>query len=593
VTQCIIPAAGMSSRFSGLGDLYQKFLLPYHTKPIIIHNLEILSKIEKIKLITIVLNSEDNQSEEFILSNMKENSKIKNVEFKYYDNKKYGNGPLSTILFGIEENFDSYLVILSDIILPEEFDISDEDLSFISTSSVEDPSRWCISLKKDKHIEFIDKPSKVNIEKVMKNQGSKNNLVTEIVDEVIEGGVEIQMYTALTGIYYFDDGKNLNSSAQVIKKSDLKLHKEETEISKLLKVYVAMKQNRIEFNERLIPIKDCGTIEEFIQLNAGANKREFNEIRETENGTIEKSCRDKKYSHKIIDEINWYINKPKYLDDYIPRILSYDFEVPKYETEKIRDTKLSDILLYFNRDLLFWKSIGKTLLEYFQAVEKLSPKYKSKLKENIELEVIERFSDLDQATKQQFSLEKVLKIYRSIRFFENDEFYHGDLNLSNIFFSCEFKSVKFIDPKGGQIGNTIYDLAKITQCLVFGYDFIKSNLYFKSGDIVYLYDKGIEEISRQWIQQMIEEYGREIAVDCIKLTGILFLKMVPLHSDNSEHQEIFKNLGIDILQMFTNKKRKKQIAKLPILSKFNKTNANFGSKLFINYNNFDSLNLEF
>lgn len=592
MTQCIIPAAGMSSRFSGLGYFYQKFLLPYRTKPIIIHNLEILSKVKKIKLITIVLNLEDKHSEEFILTYINKNRMVSNVKFKYYDNDKYGNGPLSTILFGIEEDFDSHIVILSDIILPENFEILDEETSFISTSKVNDPSRWCITFKKDKHIEFFDKPSKIYIEKLENNQSNKYNSVVDNFDHIPEGKVEIQVYTALTGIYYFKDGKNLWESAQVIKKSNLKLNKQENEISKLLKVYLSMSESTIEFFEKSIPIIDCGTIEEFMKLSSGDNKREFNVIKETQNGTIEKSCRHAKYNNKIIDEINWYLSKPNYLDKYTPRILSYNYSLPKYEIEKISDMKLSEILLYFNRDLLFWKSIGETLFQYFQEVENLSPKYKSTLKADIELEIIERFSDLDPVMKKQISLKKVLKFYRSIRFFEQDEFYHGDLNLSNIFFNNELKSMKYIDPKGGQIGNRIYDLAKITQCLVFGYDFIKSNLYLKIENVVYLYDKGVEEISRQWIQQMIREYGKEITIDCIKLTGVLFLKMVPLHYDNSEHQEIFKNLGIDILEMFIHKKRKGIFENLPILSRSDRTDTNFGAKLLINYSNFDSLNLE-
>lgn len=592
MTQCIIPAAGMSSRFNGLGDLYQKFLLPYLSKPIIIHNLEIISKIEKIELITIVLNCEDDFSEKFILTNLKD-GKIKNIlKFKYYDNKKYGNGPLSTILFGIEDNFDSYIVILSDIILPKEFDITNQELSFISTVQVNDPSRWCISFKRNNQIEFIDKPSKLFIEELEKDKSKNNSIVNKKEYIQVNKDLSLEKYTALTGVYYFSEGKIFKSSVGKIIKSDLKMIKEENEISKLLNVYISKYKSNFEFKEKLILIKDCGTIDDFIKLSARANAREFNSIKVTNNDTIEKSCNSAKYNNKINDEINWYLGKPKFLDQYTPRLINFDFSVPKYEIERISDRKLSDILLYYNRDLNFWKTVGDRFFKYFKEVEDLSPKFKPKLKSNMKIEIIERFSELDQLTKQKISLEDILKIYSSIEFFKNDEFYHGDLNLSNVFYNSESSSMKFIDPKGGLIGNRIYDLAKITQCLVFGYDFIKNNLYFKSGNIVQLYDKGLEEISRQWIEQITREYGSDVFIDCMKLTGILFLKMVPLHYENPEHQDIFRNIGIEILDMFMTNKSKRFIRFFSKPKIFINHEANNGAKILINYKIFDLLKIK-
>ncbi len=594
--QCIIPAAGISSRFSGLGNLYQKFLLPYKSKPIIIHNLQILSRIHKIDLITIVLNCNDHFSEKFILSNLNQNERTNNIEFKYYDNLLYGNGPLSTILFGIQKNFKSYLVVLSDIILPIEFELSDEETSFISTAFVKDPKRWCITYKKNQKFEFKNKPTQEDIEVLTKDESRSETLDSLNEHQEIDQQWKSKLFTALTGVYYFSDGNTLIQSADAIMKSNLQFGEDENEISKLLEIY-QLKNKDIEFKKKTISVQDCGTIDDLIKLSSkvreegggGGDNRDFNVIVETHKGTIEKSCRNKKYNAKIIAEIEWYLNKPEYLEKYTPDLLDYDLTIPKYEMNKIHDNKLSEILLYFDRELSLWNSIGELFMNYFCEVEKKSPKFKPRFKKFIKKEITQRYFELDEVSRARIKLKEILKVYNSIRFFKNDEFHHGDLNLSNIFLNHELKTIKFIDPKGGIIGNRIYDLAKITQCLVFGYDFIEKNLYYKNENQIHLYDRGFEEISIQWLQQIVNKYGIRVAIDSIKLTGILFLKMVPLHYENPEHQEIFKNLGIDILSMFGKAKWRKYRNLLQIPSKTEPSDANFGLKISLNYSIFNSI----
>ena len=105
-------------------------------------------------------------------------------------------------------------------------------------------------------------------------------------------------------------------------------------------------------------------------------------------------------------------------------------------------------------------------------------------------------------------------------------------------------------------------------------------------------DTKLEEISKQWIEQITREYGSEVFIDCMKLTGILFLKMVPLHYENPEHQDIFRNMGIEILDMFMTKKSKRFIRFFSKPKIFINHEANNGAKILINYKIFDLLKIK-
>jgi len=122
-----------------------------------------------------------------------------------------------------------------------------------------------------------------------------------------------------------------------------------------------------------------------------------------------------------------------------------------------------------------------------------------------------------------------------------DSLFHGDMCLSNIFFDSARSRVVLIDPMGPAVGNFLYDVAKLTQCFVYDYDFIDAELYSVSGDEVKLYKDGKDQISSDFEAFIIEWLGLELTQFVHFLTAVQFLNMIPLHSHNERNQEIFFN----------------------------------------------------
>ena len=138
---------------------------------------------------------------------------------------------------------------------------------------------------------------------------------------------------------------------------------------------------------------------------------------------------------------------------------------------------------------------------------------------------------------------------------ENDNcLIHGDLYFANILYNSEKNIFKLIDPRGIW-GNTIggdikYDIAKIRHSVVGCFDIITNGLY----SIKYEGKNEIEfnvfkpknyEIICNELDSNIE---RRCNLDEIKMIeGLLFISMLPLHSDNVERQLAFFCVGLERL----------------------------------------------
>jgi len=146
--------------------------------------------------------------------------------------------------------------------------------------------------------------------------------------------------------------------------------------------------------------------------------------------------------------------------------------------------------------------------------------------------------------------EKIDEMYN-----ENDNcLIHGDLYFANILHNSEKNIFKLIDPRGIW-GNTIggdikYDIAKIRHSVVGCFDIITNGLYsikyegkneiefnvFKPKNYEIICNELDSNIERRW------------NLDEIKMIeGLLFISMLPLHSDNVERQLAFFCVGLERL----------------------------------------------
>ena len=131
---------------------------------------------------------------------------------------------------------------------------------------------------------------------------------------------------------------------------------------------------------------------------------------------------------------------------------------------------------------------------------------------------------------------------------------HGDLYFSNILYDSEKRNFKLIDPRGkwgqGIAGDIKYDIAKIRHSIVGGFDTITNGLYSANHQGLNKIEYNVfvskkNQTIRNELDNIIE---RNWNVDEIKMIeGLLFISMLPLHSDNLERQLALFCIGIERL----------------------------------------------
>jgi hypothetical protein len=132
---------------------------------------------------------------------------------------------------------------------------------------------------------------------------------------------------------------------------------------------------------------------------------------------------------------------------------------------------------------------------------------------------------------------------------------HGDLCLSNILFDPTSRIFKFIDPRGsfgqtGIFGDLKYDIAKLRHSFCGYYDFIVSDLFeIENSQNEFRYEC-YTEASHHEIGAYFDMVLDKLSINAqhIKLIeALLFLSMIPLHSDNFARQKIMYVRGIELL----------------------------------------------
>ena len=140
---------------------------------------------------------------------------------------------------------------------------------------------------------------------------------------------------------------------------------------------------------------------------------------------------------------------------------------------------------------------------------------------------------------------------------------HGDLCFSNIMIDSNFQFVKVIDPRGkfGKYdiyGDPRYDLAKLFHSVDGKYDFIIKDLFTVEYDIKKcVIDYEIIERDRDFnlLDMLKNVFKEEIYrnVEKIELIeALLFLSMIPLHTESVNHQMVMLATGLDILNRVEN-----------------------------------------
>lgn len=277
---------------------------------------------------------------------------------------------------------------------------------------------------------------------------------------------------------------------------------------------------------------------------------------------------------KIIAEKKWYESMPDELQKYCPKVLGFyqDGNVAKLTLEYIDNPSLA---VLFTREKLSQDEFNSVLASLFETYSEfishkgtldkgydLKKIYLDKTLDRIESAVNGPLAPLISAQnislngetisgfpKVKNKLMKKLELIASAPF--SASVIHGDLCFSNILFEKKTNSFRFVDPRGsfgdgfGIYGDPRYDIAKLRHSFVGLYDFIiadkfllnesKGSTFSCSLNIVSGYNQsGLES----FFDKLALSYGFNV-YDIKLIEAVLFLTMIPLHSENEIHQKAF------------------------------------------------------
>jgi len=329
-----------------------------------------------------------------------------------------------------------------------------------------------------------------------------------------------------------------------------------------------------------MPIKkwfDFGNIDNLIESKRSLTQsRYFNSIRiDPFAVTLTKTSRN---IEKIADEINWYQSLPQSLQPFTPRLFEYNSNsrVSSVTLEYYGYPTLAELLLYGNLSVDSWQVILNRVINVHKQFLKYQGQCSHSQIENMYInKTIDRIESLKSRTKIyklvnaetiQINGERLVGIYKLLpiinKYIKNKSFnrsgsvIHGDFCLGNILFDYNNQILKLIDPRGsfgdkGIYGDPRYDLAKLRHSLNGKYDFIVAGMYRLETKSNYnisfdiFANKQIELIT-SILDDKITELGYKLS-DIKLIEGLLFVSMVPLHSEDINRQIMLYLQGIHIL----------------------------------------------
>ncbi len=534
--QLIVLMAGKSTRLYPLTFGLPKCLLSVCQKPSI-YNMLIPLINQGLDNVTFVVNVENKA----VLQDFMNNSfKNLNIQFNYVVQEEV-NGPGSALRL-VEPLIEKpTLVLLGDTLteVPNNYNYNWIGVSEVDESSA---SSWCmIESDQDGKIQrFFDKPK----EKVNTN-------------------------LAAIGLYFIKNYQKLKTvlSQQIGKKDN------EFQLSSIFEKYLL--EDSI-FLKNFINWQDIGTLENYQNTNLrNFNCRYFNQLNIDELGTIKKQNR---YGSKM-EEIEWYrAIKNTSFKRLAPTVYNVDPNDSGYMLEYYDYLTLSEYSVYYpiiqSNNIYILYSLVSTMKTLYLENKRETEIYHLAKKMYFEktFKRIGQWEKRDLVDREYIYVndQKLIGFKKSMdllndsieRLCETAKNYntiiHGDLSYANILYSPRNNIFKLIDPRGNYGVDTIYgdyryDFSKLRHCYHGRYDEIVNDLYqlcesdcfelnfYKDNDYE-IYDEILKKVN--------------IDINDIELIeGLLFISMIPLHSDFPKRQMAFFLIGLICLnnQMKTRK----------------------------------------
>lgn len=492
-----------------------------------------------------------NENKDSIYDYVQSNRKLKNIKIVYLDEiKDLGYSIFKGIEYILEDNeyeeFELY-INYGDTILKNKIQDINSDCVFYNTGSIQDKWTFFNEGNQGKIIEIIDKQSTTDIKNINK---------------------------FFVGVFYITKGLLFNKYLKECINSN--------QYKNIDSFYMALKSYSNKISLKYIYADkwfDIGHSEKYVSTKAAVRPREFNQIQiDTKRGILTKTSDNK---NKLIDEIRWYLKLPDSIKYMAPRIYEYSLDIdnPFVSMEYYSYHTLHELYLYGDLKEEQWKTIFNRIKVIMDDMSKYTFKDTAKIKDSLNKmysdKTFERLNVLEQndyfksffvnnivVNEIEFPnlkilIEKLKTLIQEQLINTEEEFtiIHGDLCFTNILIDDKLNFLRLIDPRGkfGKCdiyGDKRYELAKLFHCLDGKYDYIIKDLF----DIKVNKTQIELAININKNNNCIFECFLDVFKDDIKnireirlIESLLFLSMIPLHTENIRRQYAMLATGLLLL----------------------------------------------
>lgn len=330
---------------------------------------------------------------------------------------------------------------------------------------------------------------------------------------------------------------------------------------------------------------DIGHEDKYYNSKLEVRAREFNHISIDKNrGILRKTSDDK---DKFIGEIKWYLKLPSDVEYVRPRIFDYStsYVNPYVSMEYYAYHTVHELFLYGDLTLQQWVDVFNRIrfvCDDFKRYTVKDGSIQHALEEMYLTKTLQRFERMKKENifstffeepievngEKYLPLNDISAVLEKVipkMLYEVDTFniIHGDLCFANIMVDTNLSFIKVIDPRGkfgtyDIYGDFRYELAKLFHSVDGKYDFIIKDLFdvnfdYKRARIDYCIQdqKRDFDLYKVFIDTFKAEIGNSLKqIEMIE--ALLFLSMIPLHSESIKHQMVMLGTGLEILNRVVN-----------------------------------------
>lgn len=289
---------------------------------------------------------------------------------------------------------------------------------------------------------------------------------------------------------------------------------------------------------------------------------------------------------KITAEAQWFRNLPVQLKRYTPQLIDVGTDsstsAPYYMLEYLPISPLNEIFVHGRNPDFFWKRIFDLTQSFLHDARTCVHQFIDPvLHDEIATDAVSLYRDKTYQRLAAYSSQTGLCLESSTQYGRLQlpsliaiverclhlteamglcpGVIHGDLCFSNVLFDSRAGSIKLIDPRGLTqnnnmtiLGDQKYDVAKLCHSAIGLYDYILAGRYRlistpeEHPTISFEIDERLESVQSLFMNTEFLPGVR--GGDILPLTILLFLSMLPLHSDRPDRQ---KAMLLNALRLYT------------------------------------------